>query len=668
MSSKSITKREYQSLIKEAKKHDKLYYVQAAPVISDYEYDRLIKQIEAIEQDHPEWITKDSPTQYVPTDKKSGFAQVEHSHPMLSLTNTYSESELSDFIKRMQKHLERTEVHFNVELKMDGVAMALKYEKGELVQAVTRGNGRKGDDVTANARTITNLPKKLKGKNIPEVLELRGEVYMPLKVFQSLNQEKEEAGEVVYANPRNAAAGSLKLLDSEEAKQRKLSIVIYDMVTEDSDIKLQSRVRDYLEKFGLPVFSKENTKRLNTAKEILAFAHTIEKQRSKYPFEIDGIVVKLDELPERKYIGHTGKSPRWAVAYKFAPEQATTVIERIDIQVGRTGVLTPVAHLRPVKLAGSTIARATLHNRDEIERKDIREGDSVIIEKGGDVIPKVVSVHINERPKGSRKWTMPTACPSCSTPVQHVQGEVAVRCPNVKECPAQNLRRIIFFAAKGAMDIDHLGIKVAEKLVQKGLVSTISDIYRLGEEDLAELEGFKEKSTQNLLRSIEASKKVSLARFIFSLGIPFVGIQTAEILAEHARKIDELIKMEEVELVEIEGIGPKVAHSIRAFFKNRKHVEEIRELLALGVEPKGPKKKQLDHIFAGKTFVLTGTLENRTRTEAAALIKERGGKVTGSVSAKTDFVLVGDSPGSKYDKAKKLGIGIMDEKEFERKL
>lgn len=647
----------------EVNRHNELYFVQAKPEISDYEFDQLVKKIEAIEQEHPDWTDPNSPTQRTGSDILKGFKQVEHSYPMLSLTNTYSEEELLDFVKRMEKLLESKHPSFNVELKMDGVALALRYEKGVFVQGVTRGDGKKGDDVTANVKTIRNLPMKLHGSDIPDLLEIRGEVYMPLSVFRELNVVKEEEGEDVYANPRNATAGSLKLLDSKEAARRKLHIVIYDAVNMGGKIARQSEVASKLKAWGLPVFEGKYTKLCHSVEEILLFAREIEKVRRALPFEIDGIVVKLDDLAKREGIGFTGKSPRWAVAYKFAPEQAETVIEEITVQVGRTGVLTPVAELKPTLLAGSTIARATLHNQDEIDRKDIRVGDTVIIEKGGDVIPKVVQVVLSKRPKGAKKWHMPESCPSCHKKVAHVEGEVAVRCIN-PSCSSKNLRRIIFFTAKGAMDIDNLGEKVVEKLIAQGFVKTFSDIYRLTEDELSQIEGFKEKSIHNLLSSIEASKETTLARFIFALGINHVGAKTAELIADYAKDIDRVIHLQEEELLGIEGIGPIAAASIVAFFENKEEVHEIKQLLALGVHPKSPAKKSKSHLFSDKTFVLTGTLPNFTRLEAENLIKERGGKVTSSVSAKTDYLLLGEDPGSKYEKAKKLGIKILDEKAF----
>ena len=528
------TKSEYQKLVKEALHHDKLYFVEARPAISDYQYDQLIKSIEAIEKAHPDWVLANSPTQHVTGDAKtkSKFAQVAHTKPMLSLSNTYSEEELSHFLKRMHKYLEKDVTDFTVELKIDGVALSIRYEKGHLVQAVTRGDGKKGEDVTENVKTIKSLPHMLKGEGLPEVLELRGEVYMPLATFQRLNKAKEEAGDDVYANPRNAAAGSLKLLDTKEAAERGLDIFLYDMATGPEEIKKQSKIAPYLKSLGLPVVDQDLVAVCHSTSQIIDYAHRIEAQRHNLFFEIDGIVIKLDDLVAREHIGMTGKSPRWAVAFKFAPEQEVTIIEDITVQVGRTGVLTPVAELKPVKLAGSTISRATLHNQDEIDRKDIRIGDEVVIEKGGDVIPKVVSVNFAKRKAKGEKWKMPRHCPSCGADVIHVKGQVALRCAN-PECKSQNLRKIIFFAAKDGMDIENMGEKVVVKLSEAGFVTSFSDIYRLSEVELSQIEGFKQKSVNNLLSAIESSKETTLDRFIFALGIKFVGKQTAELIANY---------------------------------------------------------------------------------------------------------------------------------------
>ncbi|MCB1074886.1 MAG: NAD-dependent DNA ligase LigA [Simkania sp.] len=659
-----MSKKEYLKLLEEIKRHNQLYFDQGMPEITDYEYDLLLKEAEKIEASHPEWVPADTPTCQVQEQPTKGFKQVEHDVPMLSLANTYSREEVADFVARVYKLLEREDVEFCVELKMDGVALSLRYENGKLVRAVSRGNGRKGDDITANVKTIRSIPHELKGTNIPDLLEVRGEVFIPTKDFAEMNREREEAGDVTWANPRNAAAGSLKLLDATEVAKRKLDIVFYNVITREKILKTQAENHHFLKKMGLPVGSEKHFAVCKSLDEIFAFADRIEKERPSLPFEIDGIVIKVNHLRDHDILGATGKSPRWAAAYKFAPEQAETVIEDITVQVGRTGVLTPVAELRPVPLAGSTISRATLHNEEEVARKDIRVHDTVMIEKGGDVIPKVVEVIQSKRPKESKPWHMPTHCPICGAKVIRTEGEVAVRCPNRISCGGQNLRRISFFASKNAMDIEHLGPEIVKKLVEIGFVSRLSDLYRLTENELAQLEGFKEKSIHNLLDSLEKSKKVTLARFIFAIGIPYVGEGTAQLLADAAGSMDRLKEMTEEELCEIDGVGDKVAESIVEFFSDEKYSQEIDELIELGVTPTAVHKKITGHAFAGKTFVLTGSLEEFTRTDAANLIKERGGKVSSSVSKKTDFVLVGEDPGSKYDKAQQLGVSILDEKSF----
>lgn len=586
---------------------------------------------------------------------------------MMSLNNTYSEEELGDFVKRVHKLLEKKAVAFCCELKMDGTSISLRYEKGHLVHALTRGNGKVGDDVTANIKTIKSVPLKLSGSNVPDVMEVRGEVYMTLATFHAINAGREEEGLEPFANPRNAAAGSLKLLDPREVAKRKLNICAYGIAEGHSPVDTQHEVHPYLKKVGLPIATADHVAVCHDLDHIVKFAEKIHKERGHLPFEIDGIVVKVDELKLHGQLGVTGKAPRYAVAYKFAPEQAVTRVNEITVQVGRTGVLTPVAELEPIFLAGSTISRATLHNQEEVARKDIRVGDWVSIEKAGDVIPQVVKVDFKKRPRDSKPWHMPKHCPICRSEVVHVKGEVAVRCPNPK-CGGQRVRRIIYFASKHAMDIEHMGERVVEQLVEKGLVSRISDIYLLDEKDLSKLEGFKDKSIKNLLDSIEASRKCPLSRFIMGLGVKYVGTETAELLAEEAGDLDKLIEMSFEDLLAIEGIGEKTAKAIAAFFKDKDNREEIRLLLAHGVHPQKMKKKISGHPFSGKIFVLTGALQHYTRDEAMALIKERGGKTSGSVSKNTDFVLVGDEPGSKYDKAKELGIKILTEEQFKKML
>ncbi len=662
------TREKYLELIETIQKHDFHYYSEAKPTISDYEYDHLVKEVEKIENEHPKWVVPFSPTQRVGEMPSDGFTQVNHSVPMLSLSNTYSREEVEDFLKRVQKNIEKNDVKLSLELKMDGTAVSIRYEKGILVRGVTRGNGKRGDDITQNIKTIATLPLKLKGKEFPAVLEIRGEVFLPEKKFIALNEERQEAGEAMWANPRNAAAGSLKLLDSKEVAKRGLDIVCYGVVEGGEKLTRQSETHSFLKEFGLPVCDDKHVKTCTTIEEIFVFIDQIQSERSKLPFEIDGIVLKVDELKYHDLLGATGKSPRWATSYKFPPDQATTEILDITIQVGRTGVLTPVAELKPVLLSGSTISRATLHNEEEIERKDIRIGDTVVIEKGGDVIPKVVSVDLSKRKSSSKKWKMVEICPMCHSKTIKREGEVATRCSNTKDCPGQNLRRIIYFASKNAMNIENLGVKVIEKLVSEHLITTISDIYSLQKEDLLKLDGFKEKSAQNIIDSIEKSKDIPFARFLFSLGIPFVGTGVAELLAENARTLERLQGLSKENLLEIDGIGEKAADSIVNFFADSDRKEEVNQLLQRGVAIQPMKPKLHGHVFSEKTFVLTGTLQNYSRKEASDLIKERNGKVTGTVSKKTDFLLVGSDAGSKLEKARKLDIEVLSEDVFEKML
>ncbi len=660
-----MKKSDYDALCETAWEHNRRYYVEHSPVISDEEFDRLLKQIESIEKEYPNWISSASPTQRVGEETTEGFKTAEHSVPMLSLANTYSRDEIEEFIKRVER-LEGKGGHvFCCELKMDGVAISCRYENGLFVQAVTRGNGREGDVITANMRTLHSLPLKLYGDDVPDVLEVRGEVYMPRDVFTRLNKTRKDRGDEPWANPRNAAAGSLKLIDPKEVNRRGLAVKFYAIAECDGlPVTSQFETHEYLRRHGLPILAE--IERCHSLGAIWAFTEKVKRLRQDLAYDIDGIVIKADSLASQKKMGATGKNPRWAVAYKFAAEQSETVIEDISVQVGRSGVLTPVAELTPVFLVGSTISRATLHNQDEIDRKDIRIGDTVLIEKGGDVIPKVAAVVHDKRPEGTQKWHAPKQCPSCGTDTVNIEGEVAIRCPNSESCPAQNLRSLIYFASKQGMDIEHLGEKVVEQLVSLGFVKRPSDFFALTPEQLSHLEGFKEKSISNLLGSIDASKKVPLARFIMALGIKFVGAGTAELIARKVGTIEGLKTVTYGQLIAIDGIGEKVAESVVDFFDDPDTLDEVDRLLELGVAPQAERViSYTDHPFTGKTFVLTGSLENFTRQSASSLIKERGGKVTSSVSRKTDYVLAGEDPGSKRDKAEKLGVAIIDEAKFQ---
>ncbi len=658
------SQQDYINLVNELIEHDKHYYEHFKPIISDYEYDLLIKELQNWEKIHPELVLPNSPSQRIGESLQEGFKHAQHIAPMLSLANTYSKEELIDFISRINKLLQRKDVKFCTELKIDGTAVSIRYEKGKLVRALTRGDGKIGDDVTSNIKTIKTLPLNLHGSNVPDLIEIRGEVFMHKEIFHELNRDREELGLDVFANPRNAAAGSLKLLDPKEVTKRKLDFICYGIANEEEFVTSQYDMHSYLKKLGLPISQEKYFQLCSSIEDIINFANHISEIRKKISFEIDGIVVKVDDVSTHKKLGFTGKSPRYAVAYKFAAEQAVTKINDITIQVGRTGVLTPVAELEPVFLVGSTISRATLHNQDEIARKDIRIGDTVIIEKGGDVIPKVVSVDFSKRKMDSKPFKMPKKCPVCFSDVIHIQDEVAYRCQNPK-CQGQKLRKLIYFVSKQAMDIEHLGSKVMEMLVEKGFVLRSSDIYKLNEKMLCQLEGFKEKSINNLLKSIEKSKKCSFNKFIMALGIKYIGSETADLLANYAKDIETLQNISKEELLNIEGIGDKIADSVIEFFKDQNNLEEIKLLISNGVMPQRPKEiKKTGHLFENKTFVLTGSLKNYTRIQASNLIKERGGKTSGSVSENTDYVLAGEEPGSKYDRAKKLNIKILSEDEF----
>jgi DNA ligase (NAD+) len=657
---------EYIDLVEKLIEHDRHYYIENKPMISDYEYDQLLKSIQNWEKKNPNLILDNSPSLRITEAISKGFSHKEHITPMLSLANTYSLDEVEDFINRVYKLLQRKDISFTTELKLDGTAISIRYEKGKLVQAVTRGNGKIGDDVTNNIKTIKSLPLTLEGKNIPDLLEVRGEVFMNIKTFKELNQKREEDGLDIFANPRNAAAGSLKLLDSLEVSKRKLNIILYGIANADDFVSSQFEVHKFLKSLNLPTSNENHFKLCKSSTEIIDFANKMEKIRDGLLFEIDGIVIKVDDLSTYKKLGFTGKFPRYAAAYKFKPEQEITEIEDIIIQVGRTGILTPVAILKPVFLKGSTISRATLHNQDEIDKKDIRIGDIVTIEKGGDVIPKVVGVDFSKRKIDLKKYKIPNKCPICGEKAMHIENEVAIRCVNTS-CKGKELRKLQFFASKHALDIENLGIRVMEQLFEKGYVKRISDIYSLSKEKLKNLEGFKEKSINNLLESIEKSKDCSLSKFIMGLNIKYIGSETADLLADFSKSIDNLKKITYEELLSIEGIGEKAAGAIVEFFQDKRNLEEIDLLIKYGLKPKviqsTAKKTLLD-----KTFVLTGSLKEYTRDEAKKLLKERGAKVSSSVSKNTDFVLAGEEAGSKLDKAKKLNIKIITEEEFKKML
>ena len=638
--------------------HNYKYYVENNPVISDYEYDQLLKQLEKLESEHPDLITPDSPTQRVGEQPVEGFKTVKHKVPMLSLANTYSYDEIRDFDERVRKNV--GDVEYTVDPKIDGVGVALLYENGVFVRGATRGDGVKGDDITANLKTIRSIPLRLRG-NVLKNVEVRGEVYMPLEGFKKYNREQAEKGGVIFANPRNAAAGSLRQLDPRIVASRPLDIFIYYLSYSDREFDTLENAFKALKEAGFRI--NPLMKKVKTVGEVIEYCEDLEKKRETLDYEIDGVVVKVNSYAQQRELGETSKNPRWAIAYKFSAKQATTKLKDIIIQVGRTGTLTPVAVLEPVKVGGVTVSRATLHNFDELKRKDIRIGDWVLVERSGDVIPQIVK-SIKERRTGAEKRKgIPKKCPVCGTEVVRPEGEVAIRCPN-RYCPARLKWRLRYYASRDAMDIDHLGEQTIDKLLDAGLVNDIADLYSLKKEDILKLEGFKEKSAQNLLDSIERSKKQDLSRLIYGLGIRHVGKYAAQLLASRYNSVDELAKASEEELKQIDGLGDKSAESIVTFFSTEENQKLIERLKEIGVKTKEEKKHGLP--LEGKKFVFTGGLSTLSRPEASDLVKQKGGIVTSSVSKDIDYVVVGDKPGSKYEKAKKMNIKIIDEEEFKK--
>ncbi|AGW38077.1 NAD-dependent DNA ligase [Chlamydia pecorum PV3056/3] len=650
----------YLELCQELEKHDYQYYVLHAPLISDYDYDMKMRELQLIEKQHPEWRVPWSPTLRL-GDRPSGELEiVDHKYPMLSIANGYSEEELEEFFSRVEKSLGHVP-YYTIELKIDGIAVAIRYEDRILVQAMSRGNGKQGEDITTNIRTIRALPLRLP-EEAPEFLEVRGEVFFKRAVFDEINAKQRALKKPEFANPRNAAGGTLKLLSAEKVAERKLEISIYSVLAEElSDSHCDSL--ECCRQWGLSV---QGMPRLCRSKEeVFVFLEEIKRLRSQLPMEIDGVVIKVDSIRDQQSLGSTGKHYRWALAYKYAPEQAETVLEDILVQVGRTGVLTPVAKLRPVFLSGSLISRASLYNEEEIRRKDIRIGDTVVLEKGGEVIPKVVGVVLGKRPEDSQSWQMPEHCPICHGDVVREGNKVCVRCMN-PTCSGGTIEKIRFFAGRSALDIEYLGEKVINKLFDMGLLHSCSDIFSLTKRDLLQVPGFREKSVTNILKSIEKAKNVFLDRFLVALGIPYVGIGVASSLAEHFGSLERVISASEEELLEIEGIGDKVAVSIKEYFENPKHLEEIEKMLDFGVKV-APSHKS-SSICQGKTFVITGAFAGITRSDIERTIRNCGGKVSSSVSKQTDYLVVGEDPGSKLKKAQELGIPLLDQDSLQKLL
>ncbi|OGG43728.1 MAG: DNA ligase (NAD(+)) LigA [Candidatus Handelsmanbacteria bacterium RIFCSPLOWO2_12_FULL_64_10] len=650
-------------LIREIQEHDHRYFVLARPTVSDEAYDRLMRELKALEEAHPYLVRPDSPTRRVGSGLTKQFLPVRRRIPMLSLDNTYSEADVREFDRRVREGLEGDSPTYVAELKIDGVALSLTYEEGYLARGVTRGDGTTGEDITPNCRTIRSIPLRLRGSS--RRAEVRGEAYLPQEAFESINREREQAGEEPFANPRNAAAGSLKLQDARIVAGRRLSFFAYYLDAPEVRTERHSRNLERLAEMGFPV--NPHRALCRSIEEVVAFWRTWEERRDDLPYDIDGVVVKVDDLGQQARLGSTSKSPRWAIAFKFRARQATTRLREIVLQVGRTGVVTPVAILEPVLLGGTTVSRATLHNEDEIRRRDIRVGDEVRVEKGGEVIPKVVGAIPESRPKDAKPFAFPKACPVCGAALERDEDEVASRCPNSR-CPAQIRARIEHFAGRTAMDIDGLGTAIVTQLVDRGLVKDVGDLYSLNVETVAGLERLAEKSATNLIEAIRRSRERPFDRLLFALGIRHVGTTVARTLTAAFGSMDRLMSATAEELEKGEEVGPTIAASIVAFFRspeNREGIEKLRRA-GLRMETEETERTQADGAFAGKAVVVTGSLSGLTRQEAEDLIRQLGGRPASSVSRKTDLVVAGDNPGSKYDKAVSLGIPILREEDFSK--
>ena len=657
-----------ESLRDKIRHHEYRYYVLDDPEISDSEFDKLTNELKKIELEHPELITPDSPTQRVGGKPREGFVKARHSSPMLSLDNAYSEEELRDWERRVHELSGRNDVEYMCELKLDGMSLALRYRGGQLEQGITRGDGNIGEDVTANVRTVRSIPlsiakEKLKKAGIPEDFETRGEMLMPIVAFRRLNEERAQHGLATFANPRNFTAGTVRQLEPSITAQRRLDYFPY-MLLEDGRTYFDShsKTMDALETAGFKV--NPHRKLAKNLDEGWKFIGNWEQKRETLPYEIDGIVIKVDRTALQRELGFTGKAPRWAIAYKYAARGGVTLIEDIVPQVGRTGKLTPVAWLKPVPIGGTTVSRATLHNMDEIERLGVKIGDWVEVERGGDVIPKVVKVvDDKDHPRGDKQFQMPEHCPICKGNVVRTPGEADHRCVNAN-CPAKLQGTILHFASRHVMNIDGLGDALVSQLSGSGMVKNVADLYRLTKDDLLKLERIGDKSAQNVLDEIAASKKLPLERVIFGLGIRFVGERTAQFLAEHFGSLDAIMKASAEELQEVDEVGPRIAESISEFFSDKHNRQLVDDLRKAGLTLTGQKKEKGTKL-AGKTFVLTGTLANYSRDEAKKLIEDAGGRVSGSVSKKTDYVVAGSDAGSKLDKARAFGVAVISEEEME---
>jgi DNA ligase (NAD+) len=644
-------------------KYSYLYYAADNPEVSDSEYDRLFNELKQIETDYPVLLTLDSPTQRVGGQALDKFDQVNHVIPMLSLDNVFNESEFLAFDQRVKDWLNTSEVqHYIAEPKLDGLAISLRYEKGVLVQAATRGDGSVGEDVTINVRTISDIPLKLSGEIMPDVIEIRGEIFMPKAGFETLNQQQIVDGKKPFVNPRNAAAGSLRQLDSKITASRPLEMICYGLGETQGLANMpetHSAAMAMVAEFGCRISSE--LQQVSGVEGCIAYIAQIGERRDSLPYDIDGVVFKVDNLHLQQRLGFVSRAPRWAIAHKFPAQQEITLVEDIEIQVGRTGALTPVARLKPVFVGGVTVSNATLHNQDEIDRKDVRIGDTVIVRRAGDVIPEVVQVVMSKRPEQALPFRIPNECPICNSVAERVDGEAVLRCTGGLFCPAQRKEAIKHFASRKAMDVDGLGDKIVEQLVDEGLINDPADLFALTIEQLAALERMGEKSAENLVSALQVAKTTKFARFIYSLGIREVGEATARSLAMHFSTLELLKVADEAALIEIEDVGPVVAHNIVTFFNQNHNRDVIDRLLAAGVAWPLETRIAVDSMLSGKTVVLTGTLEQLSRSEAKEKLLSLGAKVAGSVSKKTDYVVAGRDAGSKLTKAENLGVTVVDE-------
>jgi DNA ligase (NAD+) len=660
---------EIEDLRDKLRHHEYLYHVLDQPEISDAAYDRLMNRLKELEAAHPDLITPDSPTVRVGATPREGFQTVQHARPMLSLDNAFSYETLADFDRRVRQGSGREKIEYIAEHKFDGLSISLQYVNGGLARGVTRGDGRTGEDVTPNVKTIRSIPLRvdlatLKKLKLPASFEVRGEVLMTRKAFEAMNRQQEESGGKIFVNPRNAAAGSVRVLDPSITARRRLEFFAYYLLV-DGEVPFPKH-SDSLEALKQLRFrASEDWKLCDGIEQVYKYCDTWEPKREELPYEIDGVVIKVNSLGIQRELGYTAKAPRWAIAYKYAARQETTVVNDIRVQVGRTGTLTPVAVLEPVQVGGVTVSRSTLHNMDEIERLGLQIGDTVLIERAGEVIPHVLKV--TKQGENRRPFRMPKNCPECGSAIHRAEDEVAYRCVNAA-CPAKRKESLLHFASRHAMDINGLGDKIVDQLVDKGIVKDVAELYTLKLDDLSELERMGEKSAQNLLDQIAASKRHTLARLIYALGIRMVGERTGQLLAEHFSSLDDLAEAKEDQLFEVTEVGPKVAAAIAEFFSEPANQKIIKKLDKAGVRPTAEKRVFKSQKFAGKSFVFTGALANRSREEAGQLVMQHGAKVSSSVSKKTDYVVVGADPGSKYDKAKELGVPVLTEPEFERLL